>query len=195
MINLYQLLNRVATPVGFPFPKGVAAPKLEGQVDHWGFPIVKVTDESLGRYEFMPVVINNGQQDFELQNPIIMMSGEKSVVETDVTYAGTVFQTVMQKPYDISIVTTILSKDHKWPKDEFKQMVDLYNGNRTDANGNQLPQRDLVTLKCAISNYFLQPEDNFIITRINFLDNEGAENMEVLEFVGRSNVDFELLIK
>lgn len=195
MINLNILLGRVATPAGFPFPKGVAAPKLEGQVDHFGFPVVKVTDESLGKYEFMPVVINDGQQDFELQNPLIMISGEKGVVETEVTYAGTVFQTVFQKPYDISIITTILSKDHKWPKEEFKQMVDLYNGARTDVNGNKLAAKDLVTLKCALTNYFLQPEDNFIITRIGLLDNGGAENMEVLEFVGRSNVDFELLIK
>ncbi len=195
MINLNTLLNKAAIPVGFPFPKGEAAPQLEGQVDHFGFPIVKVTDESLGRYEFMPVVINNGQQDFELQNPLIMISGEKGLIETDVTLAGTVFQTVFDRPFDISIVSTILSKDNKWPKDEFKQMVDLYNGQRSDANGNPMARKDLVTLKCALTNYFLQPEDNFIITKINLLDNEGAENMEVVEFVGRSNIDFELLIK
>lgn len=195
MINLNLLLNRIATPVGYPFPRGVAAPTVAAQVDHWGFPIVKVTDESLGRYEFMPVVINNGSEDLELPNAIIMISGSKSLIETDVTYAGTVFQKAFQKPYDISIVTTVLSKDHNWPKDEFKAIVDLYNGSRTGADGSVTNHVDLVTLKCALSNYFLQAEDNFIITRINILDNEGAENMEIVELIGRSNVDFELLIK
>jgi hypothetical protein len=53
----------------------------------------------------------------------------------------------------------------------------------------------IVTIKCALADFFLQTENNAIITKISVLDNAGAENVEILQFELRSNIDFELEIK
>jgi hypothetical protein len=46
-----------------------------------------------------------------------------------------------------------------------------------------------------LADFFLQTERNAIITKISVLDNAGAENVEVIQFDLRSNIDFELEIK
>ncbi|WP_428400359.1 hypothetical protein ABDK00_001655 [Niabella insulamsoli] len=187
--------DRVAS--GFDQQEGT----LKDQYDSFGNPVIQVTDYSLGRYEFMPVVINDGLKDYNLPNAVIMISGEKGIIETDVIDRGTVFEKVYERPYDISIITTIHSDENLWPAEQYKEIAELYRGKRTDEQGKKIKGRDLVTLKCALTYPYLKStngEDetnNFLITRIAVLDNENSENTEVIQIDGRSNIEFELLIK
>lgn len=87
------------------------------------------------------------------------------------------------KPHDITIIATLIgAAGTSYPDAAMKQLTDLWK------------QGDLVTIKCALADYFLQATDNAIITKISVLDNAGAENVEVIQFDLRSNIDFELEI-
>lgn len=212
-INLIEMLGRqvgYATPLGYPFPGSPLTgeqPKiatgfqddedlsLKDQYDVFGTPVVKVTDANLGKYEFKPVFIDNGLIQYELPNPLIMIRGEKGVIETDVLDRGVVFEKVFERPYDISILIQLFDPEHKWPAQQFKDLADLYRGQYTYDSGVTKTGFDLVTLRCALTNPFLQPESNFLITKFSLLDNGNAENMEVIQIDGRSNIDFELIIK
>lgn len=205
-IDLIKLIQHKPTPVGLPFPfppDNDGAPKiasgfteadihdLEEQTDIYGTPVVKITDANLGRYEFMPILIDDGSKQYSLPNSLIMIQGQKGIIETDVIDRGTVFEKVYERPYDISILVQIFDDiNYKWPAQQFKEMAEMYRGNREPNKS-----RDLVTLKCALTNPFLQPENNFLITKFQLLDNGGSENMEVIQIDGRSNIDFELIIK
>lgn len=189
VVNVLDVLSRVFGPKGIPFPNGpiqgespvVASgfnyqgSKLDQRNDT-GTPIRKYTDEDLGRYEFLPVTIDG----VEIPNALIIISGEKSIVETDVVDVGTVFEKVFTRPYNITVIATLMGENGEWPVDSLKAMVDLWK------------KDDLVTLKCALTDFFLQDKENMIITNIAVLDAENSESVEVIQFDGKSNVDFEL---
>ncbi len=191
-VNVFDILSKVYGPRGIPFPGkpidggdsaiagGFGSMKLlgKGKGENEGTPIKKYTDENLGQYLFMPVYINN----VELPNAIIIMTGEKRIIETDIIEVGTVYEKVFTRPYDISIIVTLISQDGEWPYDGVKQMADIWSINKT------------VTLRSAISELYLQPKNNFLITKISHLDAQGAENIEVIQIDGKSNIHFELEI-
>jgi hypothetical protein len=208
-ISLQKLLANIpGSPLGAPFPgsplegeqqkiatgfESEGVPLLENQYDEFRTPVVKVTDASLGKYEFCPITIDDGLRKYELPISFLMITGQKGIIETDVIDRGTVFEKVFEKPYDISILVIILSENNLWPAARYKEVAEMYRGKRTE-QGREITGRDLVTLKCALTNPFLQPESNFLINKIALQDNGGAENMEIFQIEGRSNIDFELLI-
>jgi hypothetical protein len=53
---------------------------------------------------------------------------------------------------------------------------------------------EALTLECALTDIYLQPTKNFILKRKDLLSGEGEETVEVIQFSGRSNIDFELEI-
>lgn len=195
LLSLEALLGYVRPKKKIADPFDPQPKTLQNQVDWAGTPIVKITDANMGQYEFMPVVINDGLKDYEIPNAVIMITGEKGIIETDVIDRGTVFEKVYERPYDISIVMTLIGDKKEWPAEAYKQTSELYRGKRYDEQNNKsIVGRDLVTLRCALTNPFLQQDNNFLITKIAVLDNEGAENVEVIQIDGRSNIDFELVI-
>ncbi len=141
--------------------------------------IKEYTDESLGQYVFMPVSIDG----YKLSHPLIIISGEKQIIETDLVDVGTVFEKVFTRPYDISIITTIVGENKAWPQRQYNEIVKLWK------------KDDVVDLSSAITNPFLQPKHNFLITKISLLENDGAESVEIIQIDGRSNVDFQLIIE
>ena len=189
-VSLFEILNKVYGPKGLPFPgqpKQGDQPVIAGgfQIDntdtpnrsHTGTPIRKYDQEDLGRYVFLPVTIDG----YDVENPIVIINGEKSIVETDIVDVGTVFEKVFTRPYDISIICTLMGDNKEWPESKIKQMAAIWK------------KDDLLTIKCALTDIFLeQATDNFLITRISLLDAQGAENVEVIQIDGRSNIDFEL---
>lgn len=132
----------------------------------------------LGRPVFMPVKLNG----IELANPLVTVTGEKLIIETDVVEFGTVFEKVFIKPYDITIICTLINADGSFPENEVIEMEKLYR------------EGDLYTLECALTDIFIQPKNNFILTRIDLMDMQGVEDAQVIQLTGRSNVDFELEI-
>ncbi|MDI3319128.1 DUF6046 domain-containing protein [Pinibacter soli] len=190
-VNVFDVLGKVYGARGIPFP---GKPK-EGDnnmiatgFENFAIPpdrtigksgvIKQYTDSVLGRYEFLPATINN----VLIPNAVVLITGEKEIIETTVIDNGTVFEKVFERPFDITIIATLISDDGNWPENDFIKMAKLFRDN------------DLVTLKCASTNNFLQPENNFLIKKIDLLDSAGSENVEVIQFSGRSNVDFLLEI-
>jgi len=206
-ISLKDLLGYIpGSPLGAPFPgvplegegpkvapgfEGEPAQPLQNQADYMGTPVIKVTDEQLGKYDFCPITIDDGLKKYELPISFLMISGQKGIIETDVIDRGTVFEKVFERPYDISILVIIQSEDGTWPAGRYKEIAEMYRGNRLE-NGEKIKGKDLVTLKCALTNPFLQPEWNFLITKIALQDNGGAEDMEIFQIDGRSNIEFKL---
>lgn len=202
-IRIIDILNKVYGPKGLPFPSG----PLEGEgtaiagvgriaegfdateqyVDttkrsDLGTEVRKYDGKYLGSYEFLPATIKSKSlpDGYGLPNALVIISGEKSIVETDVVDVGTVFEKVFTRPYDISIICTLIGNQKEWPERDLKKMAALWQ------------EDNLVTLQCALTDIFLQAKDNFLITKISFLDAQGAENVEVIQIDGRSNIDFKL---
>lgn len=191
-IRIIDVLNKIYGPKGLPFPsrpnegEGAAIAggftignnevKERSDLGTLGTPVRKYDNEDLGSYVFLPATIDG----VELENPLVIVSGEKMIVETDIVDVGTVFEKVFTRPYDISIICTLIGENKAWPESKLKKMAALYK------------KDDLVTLKCALTDIFLQPKNNFLITRISMLDAQGAENVEIIQFDGRSNINFKL---
>lgn len=190
-INILDILSKAFGPKGIPFPGAnpgepasmvasgfqYSGTKLDQRNDT-GTPIRKYTDENLGQYEFLPATIDG----VEIPNALVIISGEKSIVETDIVDVGTVFEKVFTKPYNITVIATLIGENGAWPGDKLKRMVNLWK------------KEALVTLKCALTDFFIQGENNLVLTNISVLDAEGSESVEIIQFDGRSNVDFELEI-
>ena len=203
-VNVFDVLQKVYGARGLPFPghpkKGegssigdrfekplpgegsaIGGPlKYEGskpnEVSESGTYIRNYDDEMLGQYLFLPARIDG----YDLPNPIVIISGEKEIIETDVIEVGTVFEKVFIKPYDISIICTIIGEKGNWPEKELRQLVRRWE------------EKDVVSLRCALTDIFLHEYNNFIIKKISVLDNQGAENVEVIQIDGRSNIEFQL---
>lgn len=157
-----------------------------------GTPIRKYTDEKLGRYEFMPVTINS----IDIPNALIIINGEKEIIETNVLGAitgfdangkpsitgATVFEKAFTKPYEITVIATLIGDNGIYPEQEMWQLTNLWK------------EDDVVTLKCALTEFFIPKTNNALITKISVLDNAGSENVEVIQFSLRSNIEFNLEI-
>lgn len=200
-ISLNTLLNRITPKVGLPFPGksqegdgvriasafpgGSSPAAFAEQVNAWGRKITRIDDTALGRYVFMPVSIDG----YDLPNPLIMITGEKAIIETDLTEVGTVFEKAYMRPYDIQILVQLQGENRLWPERQFKEVTNIWKG------------ADLVRLDCALTDYFLVPSQidehslNFLVTKISVLDNAGSESTEFIQLEGRSNIEFELEIK
>ncbi|MBA4196586.1 MAG: hypothetical protein C0459_03435 [Chitinophaga sp.] len=189
-LSVFNVLQQVYGAKGIPFPqkpKQGRPSMIAGKYDVQ-FPnevligdngtIKEYTDTVLGKYEFLPCTING----YLIPNSIVLISGEKLLIETDVIESGTVFEKVFIRPYDITIISTLIGYDGNWPEQDFETMANLFK------------EQDLTTLKCISTNMFLQPKDNFLIKKIDVLDSRGTENVEVIQFSGSSNIDFELEI-
>lgn len=205
--NVFNLLSKVYGARGLPFPRpplqgngtAIATPFKEqpltgsgtaiaGSSNDYdpvtidatkdGLVIKQYEDELLGTYVFLPATLN-GQN---LPNAIVIITGEKNIVETDIVDVGTVFEKVFTRPYNISIIVTLIGEKNSWPLAELKKIKDLW---LVDAP---------LTLRCALTDIFLQPANNFILKSIAVLDNQGSENVEVMQLDGMSNIDFKLEI-
>lgn len=200
-INVYNVLQKIYGARGIPFPippkqgNGTVIEK-EGQysapliedVSETGSLIRKYDDQLLGSYQFLPASIDwfnkaGVKITTELPNPLIIVSGEKRIEETDIVDVGTVFEKVFTRPYQVTIICTIIGENGNWPQRQLRELKDCYHDST------------VVTLRSALTDIFLEPIiGNFIIQRIDLLDNQGSENVEVIQINGSSNIQFELEI-
>lgn len=190
-MSITDILKFAYGPKGLPFPRpaekpggnpiaGEFAGSMPGQPTDRSSITGKALYEqnALGRWVFLPASLN-GQP---LPNPLVSINGEKSIIETDVTEVGTVFEKAFTRPYDITIICTLLNGDNSWPEAEIKRMEQLYT------------QGDLYTLACPLTDLFLQPQNNFLLKGISVIDMGVCDNAQVIQLNGRSNIDFELVI-
>ncbi len=202
--NVYDILSKVYGARGLPFPRPPKQGDGTAIATPFGSPLLgdgtaiaangnykgatikdkastgslirKYDDSYLGTYQFLPATING----IDLPNAVVIISGEKHIEETDIVDVGTVFEKVFTRPYDISIIVTLFDKDKQWPEKQLQQIRDLW---LIDAP---------VTLRCALTDQFIQEKENLVIKHIAVLDNNGCENAEVIQLDGMSNIDFEL---
>lgn len=185
-IDVNTILRTVYGLRGLPFP---GKPNEEQLLQAQGFEAIPAAGNNrtrtgaplwgknaLGRPVFMPAKLDG----LELENPLITITGEKSIVETDVVNVGTVFEKVFDRPYAIDIICTLINADNEFPEDQLDALVDKWKVN------------DVLTLECAITDFFLQTKANFIFRKIAALDMQGIENSQVVQLSGSSNVYFEL---
>lgn len=190
VLEVLDILKRVYGARGLAFPgkpnteaptlvapEFEKSPKVSPARSRKGTPLY--AQNALGAWMFLPARLN----DIELQNPLVSIHGEKAIEETDIVGVGTVFEKVFTRPYDITIICTLINDDDVWPEDQIIQMKELW----------QID--DVLTLECAVTDMFLQPRNNFILKTFDLLDMQGVENSQVIQLSGRSNIDFELELK
>ncbi len=162
-------------PIAQPFPDGASA----GQKDNAQLGERFWSTNLLGRPVFMPVKIN----DIELPNPVITITGSKTIVETVVPgNEGSIKELISTNDYDINVVCFALASDDLWPEQQVQQLAELFKVNAA------------VTLKCALADYFIQPKDNAVILGINVPSTQ-SENVQVIEFSLKSNRYYELILE
>ena len=136
----------------------------------------------LGQRVFMPafIALEDGSQH-EIQCPLITISGQKTIVETSlVNQPGTVKEFINIQDYSIRIVSTIINRYGTYPEGVVYEFAKLIAINK------------VLTLKCALTDLFLQAKDNVVVTGFNTPDMQGIINAQVLEINLKSNWYYEL---
>ncbi len=70
----------------------------------------------------------------------------------------------------------------EYPEDLVRELADLWK------------QRKLLTIECVLTDFFLQAKDNCIITGISLPEQQGNEDMQIIELSLRSDREYELIL-
>lgn len=191
--NLSDMLMSVVGYKGLPYPSGFfpdLPPKYDDASDYQytGDAASNKTSSALGstlrkkdaqgRWYFMPIEIN----DTEIPNAIISIKGKKTIVETAmVGRKGTVKELISVDDFDIEIAGVAMDKD--FPDEAIAELNDLYNIN------------EAVSLKCALTDIFLDEEDKVVIKSIDFPAMKGYESVQAFKMSLVTDRNFELIVE
>lgn len=138
--------------------------------------------DAQGRYYFMPVVFEHKGKDYEIPNAVISFTGKKNVVETAmVGRKGSVKELISIDDYEISIQGIASSDD--FPEAAIAELNELYTIN------------EAITLKCALTDIFMEEDDRVIIRSIDISDMKGSETFQVFKIDLVTDRSFELTIE
>lgn len=187
--DLRYILATVYGKTGIPFPAtpneatgGIIADQFsesltreKERVSKFGKPLYGTN--LLGRPVFLPCTLDG----IELPNPIITITGKKTIVETPMTGGnGTVKEIINIQDYNIRIICTDIRPDNLWPEDGLHEIKRIWAKNKA------------LTLESALSDIFLQAKDNVVITGFSLPEMRGIENAQVCEISLVSDFYFEL---
>lgn len=135
-----------------------------------------------GAYYFLPAFFDlEDDSDYTIPFPIIRIQSQKRIVETPLTERkGTVLELINQDSWKIYIKGFIISKDNRYPEQEIKQLIDVYERNVS------------LRLRCALTDLFLAADDRVCIKSINFPEVKGIEHVKPYEIELVSNSIFDL---
>ena len=166
--NLGDMLLNVIGYKGLPYPGGFIpdAPS-KYKADGYEYPGEQASEktssdfgstlrkkDAQGRWYFMPIVLEHKGTEYEIPNAVISIRGKKSIVETAIVgRKGTVKELISVDDYEIRIAGVCLDVD--FPDQQINSLNDLYNINES------------VTLKCALTDIFLDEEDKVVIKSID----------------------------
>lgn len=137
--------------------------------------------DAQGRYYFMPVIFQYKDKSYEIPNAIISFTGKKTIVETPmVGRKGSVKELINIDDYEISIQATAQSED--FPEAALTELNEIYNINES------------ITLKCALTDLFLDQDDRVVIKSIDLSDMEGKETFQVFNMELITDRSFELIL-
>ena len=138
--------------------------------------------DAQGRWYFMPVVLEHKGTEYEIPNAVISIRGKKSIVETAmVGRKGAVKELISIDDYEIRIAGVCLDVD--FPDQQINELGELYNINES------------VTLKCALTDIFLDEEDKVVIKSIDFAEMKGCETAQVFTMELMTDRSFELILE
>jgi hypothetical protein len=138
--------------------------------------------DAQGRWYFMPVVLEHKGAEYEIPNAVISIRGKKTIVETAmVGRKGTVKELISVDDYEIRIAGVCLDVD--FPDQQINALNELYNINES------------VTLKCALTDIFLDEEDKVVIKSIDFAEMKGCETAQVFTMELVTDRSFELILE
>lgn len=138
--------------------------------------------DAQGRYYFMPVVFEHKGKDYEIPNAVISFTGKKNVVETAmVGRKGSVKELISIDDYEISIQGIASSDD--FPEAAIAELNELYTIN------------EAITLKCALTDIFMEEDDRVVIRSIDISDMKGSETFQVFKIDLVTDRSFELRIE
>ena len=138
--------------------------------------------DAMGRYYFMPVVLEHKGKEYEIPNAVISFTGKKNIVETAmVGRKGSVKELISLDDYEISILGVALSDN--FPEAPLTELNELYNINES------------VILKCALTDIFLEEDDRVVIRSMDISDMKGTETVQIFKMELVTDRSFELIIK
>lgn len=138
--------------------------------------------DAQGRYYFMPVIFEHKGKDYEIPNAVISFTGKKNVVETAmVGRKGSVKELISIDDYEISIQGIASSDD--FPEAAIAELNELYTIN------------EAITLKCALTDIFMEEDDRVVIRSIDISDMKGSETFQVFKIDLVTDRSFELTIE
>ena len=194
--NLGDMLLNVIGYKGLPYPGGFI-PDAPGKykADGYEYPGEQASEktssdfgstlrkkDAQGRWYFMPIVPEHKGTEYEIPNAVISIRGKKSIVETAmVGRKGTVKELISVDDYEIRIAGVCLDVD--FPDQQINALNELYNINES------------VTLKCALTDIFLDEEDKVVIKSIDFAEMKGCETAQVFTMELVTDRSFELILE
>jgi hypothetical protein len=194
--NLGDMLLSVLGYKGLPYPGGFI-PDAPGKykADGYEYPGEQASEktssdfgstlrkkDAQGRWYFMPIVLEHKGTEYEIPNAVISIRGKKSIVETAmVGRKGTVKELISVDDYEIRIAGVCLDVD--FPDQQINALNELYNINES------------VTLKCALTDIFLDEEDKVVIKSIDFAEMKGYETAQVFTMELVTDRSFELILE
>ena len=130
----------------------------------------------------MPIVLEHNGTEYEMPNAVISIRGKKTIVETPmVGRKGTVKELISVDDYEIRIAGVCLDTD--FPDQQINALNELYNIN------------EAVTLKCALTDIFMDEEDKVVIKGIDFAEMRGCETAQVFTMELVTDRSFELILE
>lgn len=194
--NLSDMLLSVLGYKGLPYPGGFI-PDAPGKykADGYEYPGEQASEktssdfgstlrkkDAQGRWYFMPIVLEHKGTEYEIPNAVISIRGKKSIVETAmVGRKGTVKELISVDDYEIRIAGVCLDVD--FLDQQINALNELYNINES------------VTLKCALTDIFLDEEDKVVIKSIDFAEMKGCETAQVFTMELVTDRSFELILE
>lgn len=195
--SLGDMLANVLGYKGIPYPGGFfpSAPGKGYKQDGYGYPGEAASEktssdfgstlrkkDAQGRWYFMPIVLEHDGTEYEMPNAVISIRGKKTVVETAmVGRKGTVKELISVDDYEIRIAGVCLDAD--FPDQQINALNELYNIN------------EAVTLKCALTDIFMDEEDKVVIKSIDFAEMKGCETAQVYTMELVTDRSFELILE
>lgn len=130
---------------------------------------------------FIPVILMYKGESYAIPNAIISFTGKKTIVETPmVGRKGSVKELISVDDYEINVQGVALDTD--FPESQLIRLHELYNVNES------------VTLKCALTDTFLDEDDKVVIKSVDVSDMQGTDNVVVIRLTLITDKSFELTI-
>lgn len=138
--------------------------------------------DAQGRYYFLPVVLVHQGTEYEIPNAVISFTGKKNIVETPmVGRKGTVKELISIDDYEIKVQGVARAED--FPETELSKLNELYNIN------------EAITLKCALTDIFLDEDDKVVVKSVDVSDMKGTESFVFVKMDLVTDRNFELIIE